>query len=129
MAAGRLEFSLGGWTALEPEGASVEAVVAQLEAAQRWLSAEFGYRCVTAYVAPRASMPRSCAALLRASGVEMLVLDGAAAPQFEALRAARSAEFLWETSSFAGAESRLFTHVAPRGTPELWELVQRVAQR
>ena len=56
--AGRLEFVLGGWSAIAPEMSHFEDLLTTFEQSQRWLLEEFGYRCVVAYVAPQTFMSK-----------------------------------------------------------------------
>lgn len=128
VARGQLEFALGGLSGVATEGALFEdALNAEAEAA-RWLENEFQYRCRAAYSAPQVRLTQSEAALAKAGGVEMLVVDGADAQWFEALGRTQGLEFLWETDEYRGAESRLFTHVAKALTEQRAGLLERVAQ-
>ena len=126
--AGRLEFILGGWTSVAPEVAHFEDLITTYEQSQRWLLEEFGYRCVVAFVAPRAFMTKQVASLLRDGGIEMIVIDGVSPNQYQLLQNNQGVEFLWETDPYREEESRIFTHII-NDRSSIWKVVQRIMNK
>ena len=128
VAQGQLEFALGGLSDVAVEGTMFDDELNAEAAAAQWLKNEFQYRCRAAYSAPQVRMTQSQAALVKAGGVEMLVVDGADPQWFEALSSAQGLEFLWETDAYRGAESRLFTHVSKALTEQRAALLNQIAE-
>ena len=127
---GQLEFSLAGWSGPCHEGVSYEDLIADYADAQQWLQNVFSYRCQTAYVSPQHAISSQVLKLLKAGGVEMVVVDGADSAYLEAVRNANSEEFLWETDRYLGGESRILVHIcgnAEAMTP-LWTSLRGVRE-
>ena len=107
----QLEFALAGWSGAAHEGVTFDDLLADYADAQQWLANTFGTHCLVAYVPHQHAVSSQALRLLKEGGVEFVVVDGADAAYWGALKAAQSEEFLWETSRFLGGESRVLVHI------------------